>query len=72
VVLEAEPGEQSLQGAVGAAPTLVVEGLIPVVIVLIDTFCVVFNVFLFGLRFYEKMGVVEFMGCERYLSIFYL
>jgi hypothetical protein len=58
VVLDVEPGEEGLEGAIGAAPPLVIEGLIAVVIVLVDAFGEVLQVHVFGGGFDEDVRVV--------------
>lgn len=49
MILKVEPGEDCLEGAVGTAPAVVIVILIAVMIVLVDSFGVVLDIFLFGL-----------------------
>lgn len=53
VILQIEPGKNGLEGSICASPSVVIEGLITIVIVFIDSFCIVLNV-LFFFRCFDK------------------
>lgn len=57
MILQIKPGENCLKRAIGASPAMIVERLVSIVIVFINSFRIVFNEFIFCHSFDEDVRV---------------
>ena len=66
VVVEVEPGEESLEGSICAPPAMIAERLVPIVVVLIDPFGIVLDILLLLAGLDKQVRVEYFPGSKRY------
>lgn len=58
MILNVEPGKYSLKGSIGTSPAMIIEGLVSIMVVLINPFCIVLDIFIFLLCFDKHMGII--------------
>ena len=66
MILQVKPGENCLKRAIGASPAMIVERLVSIVKIFINSFGIVFNEFLFWLSFVEDVRVKYLLRNQRY------